>query len=53
MTKYRNWSQKVTVVEFPSVNGMERATARVAIVQRFTADARDKFFDNVRRILVG
>jgi hypothetical protein len=43
----------VSVKEFSSVNGMERATARVVSCRELTADAKDKFFVDVCRIFVG
>jgi hypothetical protein len=53
VTLYRSWSQKgLSVTEFSSVNGTERATAHLARCRSFKADARDKFFVNVRRTSV-
>jgi hypothetical protein len=45
--------KSVSVTEFSSVNGKERAKARLARCWPLTVDARDKFFVNVCRTLVG
>jgi len=45
--------KSVSVTEFSSVTGMERAIARLAGCRLFPADARDKFFVSVCRTLVG
>ena len=45
--------KSVSVTEISSVNGTERATARLANCRLFTADASDKFFVILCKTLVG